>query len=73
MIKALAMTDGPLCMSALMQLESLNLKLKENRCACILRYSIVKPKRYVPELPIILLFFARFIVCHGPLFLSVTA
>lgn len=73
MIKALAMTDGPLCMSALMQLESLNLKLKENRCACILRYSIVKPERYVPELPIILLFFARFIVCHGPLSLSVTA
>lgn len=73
MIKALAMTDGPLCMSALIQLLSLNLMLKENRCACTLRYSVVKPERHVPELPIILLLFARFMVCHGPLSLSVTA
>lgn len=73
MIKALAMTDEPLCMPALVQLENLNLMLKENRYACILRHSVVKPELYVPELPIILLLFARFMVCHGPLSLSVTA
>ncbi len=72
MIKALAMTDGPLCMPALVQLENLNLMLKENRDACILRPSVVKPELYVPELPIILLLFARFMVCHGLLSLSVT-
>jgi len=43
MFKALAMTDGPLCMSTFMQNErlTLNVMMKWNHFACILHYSVV--------------------------------